>query len=114
MSEEPSGYEPLPLPHRRELGDAEALAAVEAFRDLMRQRHTVRDYETRAVPEEVIAAAIETAGRAPSGANQQPWHFAAVADPAVAPGGRFGTPTVMVNGVKMDLSNGDWLSRVTG
>ena len=83
MSEEPSGYEPLPLPHRRELGDAEALAAVEAFRDVMRQRHTVRDYETRAVPEEVIAAAIETAGRAPSGANQQPWHFAAVADPAM-------------------------------
>ncbi|MEJ8278536.1 DsbA family protein [Pseudonocardia spirodelae] len=39
---------------------------------------------------------------------------AAVADPAVSPGGRFGTPTVLVNGVKMDLSNGDWLSRVTG
>lgn len=39
---------------------------------------------------------------------------AAVADPAVAPGGRFGTPTVMVDGVKMDLSNGNWLSKVTG
>lgn len=81
MREEPSGYEPLPLPHRRELGDTVALKAVEAFRALMRQRHTVRHYETRAVPEEVIATAIETAGLAPSGANQQPWHFAAVADP---------------------------------
>ncbi|ALE85079.1 DsbA family protein [Pseudonocardia sp. HH130629-09] len=39
---------------------------------------------------------------------------AAAADPAAAPGGRFGTPTVLVDGVKMDLSNGDWLSRVTG
>ncbi|WP_224389481.1 thioredoxin domain-containing protein [Pseudonocardia sp. ICBG1293] len=39
---------------------------------------------------------------------------AAVADPRVAPGGRFGTPTVVIDGVKMDLSNGDWLSRVTG
>ena len=83
MREEPSGYEPLPLPHRRELGDAVALKAVEAFRALMRQRHTVRHYERRAVPEEVIATAIETAGLAPSGANQQPWHFAAVADPGM-------------------------------
>ncbi|MEQ8292984.1 MAG: nitroreductase family protein [Roseovarius sp.] len=81
MGEEPTGYEPLPLPHRRELSDAEAQEAVEGFRDLMRQRHTVREYETKPVPEAVIAAAIETAGLAPSGANQQPWHFAAVADP---------------------------------
>ena len=38
MGEMPSGYEPLSLPHRRELSDAEALEAVEAFRALMRQR----------------------------------------------------------------------------
>ena len=81
MSEEPSGYEPLPLPHRRALSDGEALAAAEAFREVMRKRHTVREYDSRPVPEEVIAAAIETAGLAPSGANQQPWHFAAVSDP---------------------------------
>ncbi|KZY40246.1 nitroreductase, partial [Roseovarius sp. HI0049] len=69
------------MPHRRALSDGEALEAVAAFREVMRQRHTVREYHSRPVPEEVIAAAIETAGLAPSGANQQPWHFAAVSDP---------------------------------
>ncbi len=49
----------------------------------MRQRHTVRDYSERPVPEEVIATAIAAAGTAPSGANQQPWHFCAVSDPAM-------------------------------
>ena len=78
-----TGYTPLPLPHRQDLSDAEALAEAEAFLALMRQRHTVRDYTTRAVPEQVIATCIAAAGTAPSGANQQPWHFAAVADPAM-------------------------------
>lgn len=79
----PPRYEPLPLPHRRELSDAEALAEARAFLALMRQRHTVRDFGTRPVAEELIATAIAAAGRAPSGANQQPWHFVAVADPAI-------------------------------
>ena len=74
-------YEPLPLPDRRELSDAEALAESEAFLRLMRQRHTVRDYSTRPIPEQVIANCIATAGTAPSGANQQPWHFSAISDP---------------------------------
>jgi iodotyrosine deiodinase len=30
------------------------------------------------VPRAVIEAAIEAAGKAPSGANHQPWHFAVV------------------------------------
>jgi nitroreductase len=44
----------------------------------MCQRRTVRDYSARAVPRTVIEHAIATAGTAPSGANLQPWHFAAV------------------------------------
>lgn len=39
---------------------------------------------------------------------------AAAADPAVAPGGRFGTPTVLVQGRKIDVNDSDWLSRATG
>jgi nitroreductase len=35
------------------------------------------------VPRSVIEACLRTAGTAPSGANQQPWHFVAVSDPAV-------------------------------
>ncbi|MEL6118586.1 MAG: nitroreductase family protein [Pseudomonadota bacterium] len=74
-------YEPLPLPPRAILSDDEALQRVEAFRDEMRTRRTIRHYEPRPVPEAVIRAAIEAAGTAPSGANQQPWHFAAISDP---------------------------------
>ena len=73
-----TGYSPLPLPHRRDLSDEEALSECQAFLELMQQRHSVRDYSTRAVPEEVIATGIAAAGTAPSGANQQPWHFAAI------------------------------------
>ena len=53
------------------------------FRDRMQARRSVRDIDARPVSREVIAAAIAAAGTAPSGANQQPWHFVAIADPAV-------------------------------
>ncbi len=56
---------------------AEALAT-----DLTRRR-TVRDFSDRPVPREVIEACLRAAATAPSGANQQPWHFVAVSDPAL-------------------------------
>ena len=49
----------------------------------MNSRRTVRDFSHQSVPREVIEECIRTAGTAPSGANQQPWHFAVVADPAI-------------------------------
>jgi nitroreductase len=49
----------------------------------MNTRRTVRDFSHQSVPREVIEECIRTAGTAPSGANQQPWHFAVVADPAI-------------------------------
>lgn len=76
-------YQPLPLPDRVQKPEPEALAAAEAFRDYMKKRHSVRQYSSRPVPEGVIAACIAAAGTAPSGANHQPWHFAAIADPAM-------------------------------
>lgn len=76
-------YTALPLPDRAEMDDARMLAEAEAFHDRMRRRHTVRDYTDRPVPRAVIESCIRTAGTAPSGANHQPWHFAAVADPAL-------------------------------
>jgi len=76
-------YEPQPLPDRRELSDAEMAQAAQDFFDLMKTRHTVRDYSDRPVDGAVIAKCVETAGRAPSGANHQPWHFVAIADPAM-------------------------------
>jgi nitroreductase len=49
----------------------------------MRTRRSVRQFSREPVPFELIANAVETAGTAPSGANQQPWTFVVVSDPAV-------------------------------
>lgn len=57
-------------------------ARLDAFRDLMATRRTIRDFADTPVPRALIEAAILTAGTAPSGANFQPWHFVAIADPA--------------------------------
>jgi nitroreductase len=54
-----------------------------AFFDDIKRRHTVRDYRADPVPLDIIEACIAAAGRAPSGANHQPWHFAVVGDPDV-------------------------------
>jgi nitroreductase len=76
-------YQALPLPDRVQLDEASSLAAAQAFLAYMRKRHSVRDYSSRPVAPEVIAACIAAAGTAPSGANHQPWHFVAIADPAI-------------------------------
>lgn len=76
-------HEPIPLPDRIELSDAETLERANAFLSLMATRHTVRDFSPRPVDRAVIEAAVATAGRAPSGANHQPWFFAAISDPAL-------------------------------
>lgn len=76
-------YEPLPLPDRVQVPPAQALAQAEAFRAHMARRHSVRAFAPDPVPAAVIAAVIATAAGAPSGANRQPWHFAAIADPAM-------------------------------
>jgi iodotyrosine deiodinase len=76
-------YQPLPLPDRVQVAPAQALAQAEAFRDHLRKRHSVRAYSPRPVPLGVITACIQAAASAPSGANHQPWHFVAIADPAM-------------------------------
>ena len=76
-------YDPVPLPDRVQKPDPEALQAALAFRDYMKKRHSVRHYAKRPLPQAVIVACIEAAATAPSGANHQPWHFAAIADRAI-------------------------------
>jgi len=73
----------IPLPDARRLTDEAALRAARDFNALMQCRRTVRDFAARPVPREVIEACIAAAGSAPSGANQQPWHFVAVSDSGV-------------------------------
>lgn len=61
----------------------EMQARVQSFFEFMCQRHSTRDFADKPVPLDVIQRCIETAGRAPSGANQQPWHFVVVTDPDI-------------------------------
>ena len=49
----------------------------------MARRRTIRDFSDRPVAREVIEYCLRAAGTAPNGANLQPWHFAAVSNPAV-------------------------------
>ena len=65
------------------LAPEECLARVRAFTENLIKRRTVRDYSPEPVAREVIEAAIAAAASAPSGANQQPWTFVAISDPAV-------------------------------
>ena len=67
--------QPFSLP---ELPDTIALARARAFRDRLGLRRTCRLFSDEPVARAIIETAIEAAGSAPSGANQQPWHFAAV------------------------------------
>ncbi|MBI1171696.1 nitroreductase family protein [bacterium] len=76
-------YVPIPLPDRVQMPPDEALAAAQAFLARMKTRHSVRQYSTEVVPEALITTCIAAAGTAPSGANHQPWFFAAISNPAM-------------------------------
>lgn len=73
----------LPLDMYQERPLAEMTARAAAFYEEMRRRRTVRDFSDRPVPRALIEDCLRAAGAAPSGANQQPWHFVVVSDPAV-------------------------------
>lgn len=71
-----------PLTSWQELPPQEMQARAEAFHALMKRRRSVRDYDRRPVPREVVEHCLLAAGTAPSGANQQPWFFVVIADAA--------------------------------
>ena len=79
MSEAPN----VPLEPMLPGSDDDMLRRAREFHALAQRRRTVRDYDSRAVPRAVIEHCIAAAGSAPSGANQQPWHFVAVSDAGV-------------------------------
>ncbi|TVO68855.1 nitroreductase family protein [Sedimenticola selenatireducens] len=68
-----SQYQALPLPEMQQ--------RAEQFFDLMRRRRSVRAFSERPVDRSIIEKCLLTAGRAPSGANQQPWKFVVVSNP---------------------------------
>jgi len=73
----------VPLPNYQEYPVEQMRQRARDFNEEMQRRRTIRQFSDRAVPREIIAAAIEAAGSAPSGAHCQPWHFVAVSDPGV-------------------------------
>jgi nitroreductase len=70
----------IPLDFER-LPVEESRARVQALRDRLRRRRSVRHFAPDPVPLDLLDAAIETAASAPSGANRQPWRFVVVQDP---------------------------------
>lgn len=69
----------VPLEHTP-VDAAEMRRRAEAFYAEVRGRRSVRHFSDRPVPREVIENCLLAAGTAPSGANQQPWHFVVVGD----------------------------------
>ena len=73
----------VPLTGYPDLTEEARLARAELFRASMATRRTVRDFAPDPVPRALVETAIRAACTAPSGANQQPWHFCLVGDPAL-------------------------------
>ncbi|MEY3272588.1 MAG: hypothetical protein RLZZ341_1489 [Pseudomonadota bacterium] len=77
----PPAYALEPLPAYREYPQPEMVDHARAFYGDLVRRRTVRDFDTRPVPRQVIEHCLLAAGTAPSGANQQPWFFSVITDP---------------------------------
>jgi iodotyrosine deiodinase len=73
----------IPLSQFTERPVAEMQARAIKFAGRMHARRTVRDFSDRTVPRDIIENVIRAATSAPSGANQQPWHFVAVGNTGV-------------------------------
>jgi iodotyrosine deiodinase len=72
-----------PLPAPEVLSEAERLSRAQGCYQRLRRRRSVRDFDpSRPVARELIAQCLLAAGTAPSGANQQPWFFVVITDPA--------------------------------
>lgn len=79
MPKEPE-FEPLVF---ERLNAAEQLRRSEEFARRLLKRRSVRHFSREPVPMKLIENAIRIAGSAPSGANQQPWTFVVISDPAL-------------------------------
>lgn len=67
----------IPLDFVR-LPEEEMRRRAASFLETMASRRSVRSFSSDPIPDGVLEDCLAVAGRAPSGANQQPWHFALV------------------------------------
>lgn len=68
---------------RPQISPEQLLKNSEEFYQMMDQRRTVREFDTRPIPLEVMENIIKTASTAPSGAHKQPWTFCLISDPTL-------------------------------
>lgn len=68
---------------RPQLSLEEMILRSEQFYQEMDLRRTVREFDSRPVPIEILENIILTAGTAPSGAHKQPWTFCLISDPGI-------------------------------
>ncbi|MEX1020893.1 MAG: nitroreductase family protein [Litorilinea sp.] len=78
-----SASQQIPLTAYQEYPVAEMEKRAADFYADVKRRRSVRAFSSRRVPRAVIEACLLAAGTAPSGANQQPWHFAVVSNPTI-------------------------------
>ncbi len=76
----PSDWIPLDWSER---SPEEMTRRAREFSQEMRRRRSVRQFSNRAIPAGVLDACLSAAATAPSGANQQPWHFVVIRDPLI-------------------------------
>ena len=66
--------------HSINLKQKEMIDISKDFFNKIKTRRTIRDFSSKDISIEILENAIKAAGRAPSGANQQPWHFVIVSN----------------------------------
>ena len=78
MPDQSASYKPVALPDYNHVAPEDALRVAQEYLALLKTRHSIRMFARTDVDQSIIETAIAAAGRAPSGANQQPWHFVAI------------------------------------
>ncbi|RXT00371.1 nitroreductase family protein [Ammoniphilus sp. CFH 90114] len=75
-----TGY--IPLNFER-VTPAQQYSRLDSYVQTLEQRKGVLSFSDREVSEKLMEKVIETAGRAPSGANQQPWTYVLIKNPDI-------------------------------
>jgi nitroreductase len=88
--------------------------------DAIRTRRSIRQYQDRAVPEELIQKLLAAAMQAPSARNQQPWQFVVIDDrevlaaipefmPTAAMAGKAPLAILVCGDLSLEKSEGYWV-----
>ena len=59
----------------------ESINRSKEFYEVMNKRRSIRFYDTKKIPDDVIQNIIRTAGTSPSGAHTEPWTYVVVSQP---------------------------------